>query len=101
MPRTSLPRRCTQNFFWRRKARSATPRRAFGAVSKTLSSHASRVVHEFSDMDEMPNSQVFLRFAAIGSRGRGDGVRQVAVPRPRRRGDPCCDARKAAAYTFP
>jgi hypothetical protein len=52
-------------------------------------------------MDEMPNSQVFLRFAAIGSRGRRDGVRKAAVPPPRRRGDPCCDARKAAAYTFP
>jgi len=25
-----------------------------------------RIVHEFYDMDEMPNSQVFLRFAEIG-----------------------------------
>jgi hypothetical protein len=58
-------------------------------------------VHEFSDMDEMPNSQVFLRFAAIASRGRSDGAREAAVPLPRRRDDPCCDARKAAAYTFP
>jgi hypothetical protein len=81
--------------------RSATPRRAFGAASKTLSSRASRVVHEFSDIDEMPNSQVFLRFAAIGSCGRGDGARKAAAPRSRRRGDPCCDARAAAAYTFP
>jgi hypothetical protein len=66
-----------------------------------LSSHASGVVHEFSDMDEMPNSQVFSRFAAIGSRGRCDSARKAAVPPPRRRGDPCCDAREAAAYTFP
>jgi hypothetical protein len=52
-------------------------------------------------MDEMPNSQVFLRFAAIVSRGRRDDVRKAAMPPPRRRGDPCCDARKAVAYTFP
>jgi hypothetical protein len=58
-------------------------------------------VHEFSDIDEMPNSQVFLRFAATASRGRRDGVRKAVVPPPRRRRDPCCDARKAAAYTFP
>jgi hypothetical protein len=58
-------------------------------------------VHEFSDMDEMPNSQVFLRFAVIGSHGRRDGAREAAAPPPRRRDDPCCDARKAAAYTFP
>jgi len=52
-------------------------------------------------MEEMPNSQVFLRFAAIGSRGHCYGAREAAVPPPRRRDDPCCDARKAAAYTFP
>jgi hypothetical protein len=58
-------------------------------------------VHEFSDIDEMPNSQVFLRFAEIGSRGGYDGARKAAEPRSRRCGDPCCDARAAAAYTFP
>jgi hypothetical protein len=52
-------------------------------------------------MDEMPNSQVFLRFAAIGSRGRRNGAHEAAVPPPRRHDDPCCDARKAAPYTFP
>jgi hypothetical protein len=88
-------------FFLRRKSCPATPRHAFGALSKTLSSRASRVVHEFSDMDEMPNLQVFLRFAAIGSHVRCEGASKVAVPPSRRRGGPCCDAPQAGGYTFP
>jgi hypothetical protein len=49
----------------------------------------------------MPNSQGFLRFIAIASRGRRDRVRERETPRSRREGEPCCDAPTALAYTFP
>jgi hypothetical protein len=88
-------------FFLRRKSRSATPRSAARASSQTLSSRALRVVHEFLDMAEMPNSQALLRFVAIGSPGRSGGAREVEIPPSRRRRDPCCDALEAATYTFP
>jgi hypothetical protein len=52
-------------------------------------------------MDEMPNSQALLRFVAIESRGRCDDVRKVETMRRWRRGNPCCNALDAAAYTFP
>jgi hypothetical protein len=88
-------------FFSRRKSRSAAPRSAARASSQTLSSRALRVVHEFFDMAEMPNSQALLRFVAIGSPTRRGGARKVEVPPSRRCRDPCCDALGAAAYTFP
>jgi hypothetical protein len=39
-------------------------REGFAAPLQTLSSRSAGVVHEYSDMDEMPISQWFLEFIA-------------------------------------
>jgi hypothetical protein len=68
-------------FFLPRKLRAAALRDGSGASSQTLSSRASCVVHAFSDMDVMPNSQWLLRFNGFRPRRRRDGVREAAAVR--------------------
>jgi hypothetical protein len=74
------------------------------ATQRLLANAVKRCVvalHEFCDMDEMPNSQALLRFVAIASRSRCDAAASRARARSWCRGKPCCDALAAAAYTFP
>jgi hypothetical protein len=83
------------------KSRARAPRGVFIATRKTLSSRARGVVHEFSDMEEMPNSQWFLRLVENGARRRDAGTNALATPRSRHVGAARCDAVGALAYTFP
>jgi hypothetical protein len=76
-------------------------RGASGAPSQKLSSRILGVVHELSDVDEMPNWQWFFGFVGIAARCRHDVARDVDAARSRRRGEPCCDAQGARGYTFP
>jgi hypothetical protein len=67
----------------------------------TLSRRAVNVVHEFSDMDEMPNSQGFLAFVRWRMlRGCG-ALHERAPPRLRCADMSCAVAMGAPQYTFP
>jgi hypothetical protein len=52
-------------------------------------------------MEEMPNSQWFLRSIENGSQRRDGGTSALATPRSRQAGAARCDAAGVRPYTFP
>jgi hypothetical protein len=86
--------------FWRRKRADAMSREASAASLQTLSSRSARVVHEYSDMDEMPISQWFFESVSERThRARSRATMRVATS-SRRVVATCRDAEGANRYTF-
>jgi hypothetical protein len=70
------------------------------APPQVLSSGLPRVVHEFSDMDEMPISQGFLESIAKSAKRSRSLTRLRAPTSSRRAVATCRDAAKPSGYTF-
>jgi hypothetical protein len=96
----SLVRHFAHKNFWRRKLADAVSREGFAASLQTLSSRSARVVHEYSDMDEMPISQWFLEFIAERMRSARARATMRAPTSSRRVVATCRDAAGANRYTF-
>jgi hypothetical protein len=92
--------RVAHKFFLRRKTGAAMPCEASAASPKTLSSRSAGVVHEFSDMDEMPISQGFLEFIAEHARRAHSCPMLRALTSSRRIVATCRDAAGVGGYTF-
>jgi predicted dienelactone hydrolase len=70
------------------------------APLQTLSSASAGVVHEFSDIDEMPISQGFLEFIVERARRTRSRARTRTATAPRRVVATCRDAAGVGGYTF-
>jgi hypothetical protein len=70
------------------------------APPQTLSSASAGVVHEFSDMDVMPISQVFLEFIAERAQRARSRAKMRASSSSRRVGATYRDAEGVDGYTF-
>jgi hypothetical protein len=73
---------------------------ASAAPLQTLPSGSTRVVHEFSDMDEMPISQGFLESFAERARRDRSRASKCAPTSSRRVVTTCRDAAGSGGYTF-
>jgi hypothetical protein len=99
-PPKSLARPVCSQFFSPRKSGAAMSREASVASPQTLSSRSIGVVHENSDIDEMPISQWFLEFTPERAQRARSRSMMRAPTSSRRVVAMCRDAAGASRYTF-